>query len=89
MFPTLFCSLLYHTKQQLGTTTEAKSGLAASILYHTKQQPGTTTALFLYRSVILLYHTSSSIFNKSILNLHIDTIHICIIMKIVWGISRK
>ena len=80
---------LYHTKQQLGTTTLHNARLGGGRLYHTKQQLGTTTALFLYRSVILLYHTSSSVFNKSILNLHIDTIHICIIIKIVWVISKK
>mgnify|MGYP004630072133 CR=1 FL=1 len=35
--------LLYHTKQQLGTTTNIPTSAIAVLLYHTKQQLGTTT----------------------------------------------
>ena len=41
--PTLHFLALYHTKQQLGTTTTENSDMIEEVLYHTKQQLGTTT----------------------------------------------
>ena len=54
MFPTLFCSLLYHTKQQLGTTTYQYLIFLRLLLYHTKQQLGTTTD-FLHSEYLFNY----------------------------------
>ena len=52
-------SLLYHTKNYQGTTTQEGLELAGDGLYHTKNYQGTTTYILIPFKIMSLYHTKN------------------------------
>ena len=52
-------TLLYHTKNYQGTTTDAAHSLGQRLLYHTKNYQGTTTASAKLYPLPALYHTKN------------------------------